>query len=88
MTKITIYTTPSEFCARLTRLFDARGLTYTVVTLDTNQALQELTSRTGRKSCPLVFVGDALVGGQSETIEALQSGRLAALLETAETPSR
>jgi hypothetical protein len=35
MNKITIYTTPSEFCARITRLLDAHNLDYSLVTLET-----------------------------------------------------
>jgi glutaredoxin-related protein len=31
--------------------------------------------------CPLVFVGDELIGGQAETIEAVRSGRVQQLVE-------
>jgi glutaredoxin len=88
MNKITIYTTPSEFCARITRLLDAHNLDYSLVTLETDQQRTELAERTGRKSCPLVFVGDELIGGQAETIEAVRSGRVQQLVEQTESGPR
>jgi glutaredoxin len=81
MNKITIYTTPSKFCARITRLLDAHKLDYSLISLETDQEVTELTERSGRKSCPLVFVGDELIGGQAETIEAIRSGRVQQLVE-------
>jgi glutaredoxin len=81
MNDITIYTTPSEFCARIIRLFEAQDLPYSLVTLKTDQELTELAERAGRKSCPLVFVGDELIGGQTETVEAVRSGWLKQLVD-------
>jgi glutaredoxin len=81
MNDITIYTTPSEFCARIIGLFEAQDLPYSLVTLKTDAELTELTERAGRKSCPLVFVGDELIGGQTETVEAVRSGRLKQLVD-------
>jgi glutaredoxin len=88
MNKITIYTTPSKFCARITRLLDAHNLDYSLISLETDQEVTELTERSGRKSCPLVFVGDELIGGQAETIEAVRSGRVQQLVEQAESDTR
>jgi glutaredoxin 3 len=80
MTDITVYTTgPSEVCSRVRHLLDARGLVYDLVLVESEQELVELSERSGRKSCPLVYVGSELIGGLQETIAAERSGRLARL---------
>ena len=81
MNEIKIYTTPTEFCARLTRLLDAQGLPYSMITIENDRELDELAERTGRKSCPVVFVGNELIGGQAETVEAVRSGRIKQLID-------
>ena len=80
MAEITVYTTPNELCQRITRVFDARGFDYSLVKLETPEELDELTVRSGRKTCPVVYVGDDLIGGQRETLDAVNSGRIAELL--------
>lgn len=79
MAEITVYTTHTRYCLRILTLLDARRLPYTVRTVASDEDFADLAERTGRLSCPLVFVGDALVGGVDETIAAERSGRLAAL---------
>jgi glutaredoxin len=80
MAQIEIYTTPAELCQRITRVFDARGFDYSLIKLETQDALDELTERSGRKTCPVVYVGDELIGGLRETLEAVNSGRIAELI--------
>ncbi len=81
MSEITVYTAePSEICARVKRLLDARGFSYTEVDLESDAARAALFDATGRKSCPVVVVGDEVVGGYRETVEADRSGRLAELV--------
>lgn len=80
MAEITVYTAePSEICARVKRLLDARGLPYTEINVETDADRTALFEKTGRKSCPVVIVGDELIGGYADTVEADRSGRLATL---------
>ena len=80
MSEITVYTAePSEICARVKRLLDARGFSYTEIDVQSDADRAALFEATGRKSCPVVVVGDEVVGGYRETVEADKSGRLAEL---------
>ena len=80
MSEITVYTAePSEICARVKRLLDARGLSYTEIDVQSDADRTALFEATGRKSCPVVVVGDEVVGGYRETVEADKTGRLAKL---------
>lgn len=80
MANITVYTTgSSEVCARVQNVLDAGHLTYDLIMVETEQALSELVERSGRKSCPVVYAGNTLIGGLKETIDAERSGRLAEL---------
>jgi glutaredoxin 3 len=76
--QITVYTTePCSFCARVKGLLKARDLEFSEVDLSKNPAGRvELASRTGMMTFPQVLVGDELLGGFSETLSALESGRL------------
>jgi glutaredoxin 3 len=80
--QIIVYTTePCSFCVRLKDLLKARGLEFSEVNLSKDPAGRvELASRTGMMTFPQVLVGDALLGGFSETLSALESGRLDDLL--------
>ncbi len=79
---ITVYTTePCSFCARVKGLLSARGLDFTEVNLVKDPAGRaELAGRTGMMTFPQVLVGEELLGGWSETLSAVQSGRLDELL--------
>jgi glutaredoxin 3 len=80
--QITVYTTePCSFCARVKGLLKARGLQFSEVNLSKDPAGRvELASRTGMMTFPQVLVGDELLGGFSETLSAVESGRLDELL--------
>jgi glutaredoxin 3 len=82
MPEITIYTTdPCSFCSRVKDLLDARGLDFVEVNLSKDPAGRtQLVQRTGMMSFPQVVVGEEVLGGFRELIEADQSGRLDALL--------
>jgi glutaredoxin 3 len=76
--QITVYTTePCSFCARVKGLLRARGLEFTEINLvkDPTGRMQ-LASRTGMMTFPQVLVDDELLGGYSEVLTAVQSGRL------------
>jgi glutaredoxin 3 len=80
--EITIYTTdPCSFCSRVKELLTDRELEYTEVNLSKDPVGRaQLVERTGMMSFPQVVVGDHVLGGFRETIEAERSGRLDALL--------
>jgi glutaredoxin 3 len=82
MPEITVYTTdPCSFCRRVKDLLDARGLRFAEVNLSKDPAGRfALVEKTGMMSFPQVVVGDELVGGFREVLEADQSGRLEELL--------
>jgi glutaredoxin 3 len=80
MAEITVYTNGAEACKRVLHLLDARGLPYTSLPVDSEADRAMLVERTGRMTCPAVFVGEHLLGGLQETIAAEQSGRLAELI--------
>jgi glutaredoxin 3 len=82
MKKITVYTTdPCSFCSRVKGLLAARGVEYEEINLSRDPAGRtELVTRTGMMSFPQVVVGDELIGGFRETLEASESGRLDELL--------
>jgi glutaredoxin 3 len=79
---ITIYTTePCSFCARVKGLLSAKGLSFSEVNLSKDPAGRvELASRTGMMTFPQVLVGERLLGGFAETLQAIESGRLDELL--------
>jgi glutaredoxin 3 len=78
MPDITVYTTePCSFCIRVKQLLTARGLPYTEVNLAKDaDGRAELAQRTGMLSFPQVVVGDAIIGGFQETLDADRSGKL------------
>jgi glutaredoxin 3 len=80
--QITVYTTePCSFCARVKGLLEARGLQFSEVNLSKDVSGRvELAGRTGMMTFPQVLVGDEVLGGYSETLSAIQSGRLDDLL--------
>jgi glutaredoxin 3 len=81
---ITVYTTdPCSFCARVKALLSARGLVFSEVNLSKDPAGRvELASRTGMMTFPQVLVGEQVLGGFAETLQALENGRLDELLAT------
>jgi glutaredoxin 3 len=80
--QITVYTTePCSFCARVKGLLKARGLEFSEINLSKDVAGRvELAGRTGMMTFPQVLVGNELIGGYTETLSAVESGRLDELL--------
>jgi glutaredoxin 3 len=80
--QITVYTTePCSFCARVKGLLKSRGLDFSEINLSKDPTGRvELASRTGMMTFPQVIVGEKLVGGYSEMLSAVESGRLDELL--------
>jgi glutaredoxin 3 len=82
MPEITVYTTePCSFCVRVKQLLATRGLEYAEINLSKDpEGRAQLVERTGMLSFPQVVIGDEVIGGFRETIEADRSGRLRDLL--------
>jgi glutaredoxin 3 len=82
MAEITVYTTePCSFCVRVKQLLAQRGLVYEEINLSKDPVGRaELVERTGMLSFPQVVIGDEVIGGFRETLEADRSGRLRQLL--------
>jgi glutaredoxin 3 len=82
MSSITVYTTePCSFCVRVKDLLAAHGLEFEEVNMAKDPAgRHELVQRTGMMSFPQVIVGERLVGGFKEVLEAAESGHLDELL--------
>jgi glutaredoxin 3 len=82
MAQITVYTTdPCSFCIRVKQLLAARDLEYTEVNLSKDpEGRARLVEVTGMVSFPQVVIGDEVIGGFLETLEADRSGRLRDLL--------
>jgi glutaredoxin 3 len=82
MAEITVYTTePCSFCVRVKHLLAQRGLQYEEINLSKDpEGRAELVERTGMLSFPQVVIGDEVIGGFRETLEADRSGRLRQLL--------
>ncbi|MCI4568471.1 glutaredoxin domain-containing protein [Lysobacter sp. CFH 32150] len=78
-----------EFCWSLRKLFARCSIPYRSVDLDSTayqrddrggQIRAVLTSRTGSKTIPQVFVGGEFIGGCTETLDMFKDGRLQTLL--------
>ena len=82
MNKITVYTTePCGYCRQAKALLAKRGLDYDEINLARDaEGRAELAARTGMMTFPQVIIGEELVGGFTELLEADRSGRLAELL--------
>jgi glutaredoxin 3 len=85
MTKITVYSTePCSFCVRAKALLDSRGLDYEEINLAKDAVGRtELVQRTGMMSFPQIIIGDEIVGGFSELVEADRAGVLTELAAAA-----
>ncbi|WP_205698059.1 glutaredoxin domain-containing protein [Conexibacter sp. SYSU D00693] len=83
--KITVYSTDAcPYCIRAKQLLDARGYAYEEINLARDpDGRAELVAKTGMMTFPQVLVGEELIGGFTETVQADRSGRLAQLLQAA-----
>ena len=81
MAKITVYSTePCSFCERAKQLLRIRELDFVEVNLAKDPVRRaQLVEETGMLSFPQIVVGDVVVGGFQQLVQADQSGRLAEL---------
>ena len=74
------------YCAQSKALFDSMSQPYTAIELDEREdgdAIQAtLLQITGQRTVPNVFVAGQHIGGNDDTQQAAQSGKLAALLQS------
>jgi glutaredoxin 3 len=81
MAKITVYSTePCSFCVRAKELLTLRKLAFEEINLAKDPAGRlELVEKTGMLSFPQIVIGDEVLGGFQELVQADRSGRLAEL---------
>lgn len=83
MAKIQMYSTAvCPFCQRAERLLNSKGVTAIDkirVDLDPRRR-EEMTSRTGRRTVPQIYIGDTHVGGFEELAALDHQGKLEPLL--------
>lgn len=84
-TKITVYSTdPCSFCARAKELLTKRGLAFEEINLSKDPAGREqLALRTGMLSFPQVVIGEKVLGGFRELLQADLNGELEELADAA-----
>jgi glutaredoxin 3 len=81
MAKITVYSTePCSFCNRAKDLLARRQLDFDEINLAKDPVGRaQLVEETGMISFPQIIVGEVLVGGFQQLVEADRDGRLAEL---------
>jgi glutaredoxin 3 len=79
--KITVYSTdPCSFCVRAKELLELRQIAFEEINLAKDPAGRlELVEKTGMLSFPQIVVGEEVIGGFQELVQADRSGRLAEL---------
>lgn len=82
MADVKLYTTtPCGFCTQAKALLAARGVAYDEVDLDKDpEGRAALVALTGQMTFPQILVGERVLGGFRELIEADRAGTLDQLL--------
>ena len=86
---VTMYTTEvCPYCVRAKALLKARGVTaINEVRVDRDPVARiAMVERTGRRTVPQIFIGDAHIGGCDDLIELDQRGGLLPLLQPQAAP--
>jgi glutaredoxin 3 len=80
--KVMVYTTdPCGFCRQAKTLLDSRGVTYEEVNLTKDmEGRANLLKRTGQMTFPQIIIGERVVGGFRELLEADRDGTLEQIL--------
>jgi glutaredoxin 3 len=83
--KVTVYTTdPCGFCRQAKALLESRGVDYEEVSLTKDpDGRASLVQRTGQMTFPQIIVGERVVGGFRELLEADRDGTLEEILALA-----
>ena len=82
---VTVYTTePCGFCRQAKTLLESRGVDYEEVSLTKNpDGRASLVRRTGQMTFPQIIIGERVVGGFRELLEADRDGTLEEILAIA-----
>jgi len=83
--KVTVYTTdPCGFCRQAKALLESRGVDYEEVSLTKDpDGRARLVQRTGQMTFPQIIIGERVVGGFRELLEADRDGTLEEILAIA-----
>ena len=83
--KVLVYTTePCGFCRQAKALLESRGVAYEEISLTKDPAgRSNLVKRTGQMTFPQIIIGERVVGGFRELLEADRDGTLPDLLTLA-----
>jgi glutaredoxin 3 len=83
--KVMLYTTdPCGFCRQAKALLESRGVLYEEISLTKNpDGRASLVARTGQLTFPQIIVGERVVGGFRELLEADRDGTLEEILALA-----
>ena len=76
--KVLIYSKKlCPYCVRAKDFFRARGIAFEEVDLSDNfSELEKLKSKTGHMTVPQIFIGDQFIGGYTDLVAAVESGKL------------
>lgn len=82
MKKIKLYTKDyCGFCNRAKKLLDDNGYEYEFEEIqDKPEVQEELIAKYGQESVPYVFIGDELIGGNSDLQKLFADGKLDEML--------
>jgi glutaredoxin 3 len=83
--KVRVYTTePCGFCRQAKALLESRGVVFEEISLTKDPVGRaDLVARTGQMTFPQILVGERVLGGFRELLEADRDGTLEDLLELA-----
>jgi glutaredoxin 3 len=83
MAEIIIYTTEiCPYCVRAKQLLDRKGLDYSEIRVDNNDALRnEMIKLSGRRTVPQIFINGKSIGGCDDLYQLELSGELDKMLK-------
>jgi glutaredoxin 3 len=72
-----------SYCARARQLLESKGVEFEEIDVDSRpDARGEMSTRSGRRTVPQIFIGETHVGGFDDLYELDASGRLDPMLKT------
>jgi glutaredoxin 3 len=82
MTQVTIYTSPiCGYCSMAKRLLAGKGVAVTEIDAGSDpQAMQEMMTRSGRRTVPQIFFGARHIGGYDDLVKLDRAGDFDAAL--------
>lgn len=82
MNTVTLYTTDTcPYCRSAKSLLASKGITMQEINIQTQPGkLEEMLSRSGRRSVPQIFIGDTHIGGFDDLARLDRQGGLMSML--------